>query len=80
MDKNKPKGRIYLLIGYLGSGKTTFIRNLLTNKQGEKYAVIQNEFTEGQMGIEQALIMDESGVPFSSFLELPNGCICCSAK
>lgn len=68
------------MIGYLGSGKTTFIRNLLMNKQGEKYAVIQNEFAEGQMGIEQPLIMDESGVPFSSFLELPNGCICCSAK
>ncbi len=38
----KAKGHIYLLIGYLGSGKTTFIRNLLANKQGEKYAVIQN--------------------------------------
>lgn len=32
------------------------------------------------MGIEQPLIMDETGTPFSSFLELPNGCICCSAK
>jgi G3E family GTPase len=32
------------------------------------------------MGIEQPLIVDETGVPFSSFLELPNGCICCSAK
>lgn len=38
----KAKGKIFLLIGYLGSGKTTFIRNLLLNKQGEKYAVIQN--------------------------------------
>lgn len=37
-----PKGKIFLLMGYLGSGKTTFIRNLLANKQGVKYAVIQN--------------------------------------
>lgn len=29
-------------MGYLGSGKTTFIRNLLNNKHGVKYAVIQN--------------------------------------
>jgi G3E family GTPase len=29
-------------MGYLGSGKTTFIRNLLQNKQNRKYAVIQN--------------------------------------
>lgn len=55
-------------MGYLGSGKTTFIRNLLQNKENEKYAVIQNEFASGEMGIEQPLIMDESGVPFSSFL------------
>ena len=80
MLQEETKGRIYLLMGYLGSGKTTFIRNLLANKQGIKYAVIQNEFSEGEMGIEQPLIMDESGVPFSDFLELPNGCICCSAK
>lgn len=45
-------------MGYLGSGKTTFIRNLLNNKQGIKYAVIQNEFAEGEMGIEQPLIVD----------------------
>jgi G3E family GTPase len=32
------------------------------------------------MGIEQQLIVDETGVPFRNFLELPNGCICCSAK
>jgi len=29
-------------MGYLGSGKTTFIRNLLQNKLNKKYAVIQN--------------------------------------
>ncbi len=28
----KQQGKIFLLVGYLGSGKTTFIRNLLTNK------------------------------------------------
>lgn len=39
------KGSIYLLMGYLGSGKTTFIRHLLNNKHGVKYAVIQNEFS-----------------------------------
>lgn len=42
MDKQDDAGRIYLLMGYLGSGKTTFIRNLLQNKDNEKYAVIQN--------------------------------------
>jgi GTPase SAR1 family protein len=72
--------QIYLLVGFFGSGKTTLIRALLSQESKEKYAIIQNEFAEGEMGIEQPLIMDESGTPFSSFLELPNGCICCSAK
>jgi G3E family GTPase len=36
------KGFIYLLVGYFGSGKTTFIRSLLANKEGDKYAIIQN--------------------------------------
>jgi GTPase SAR1 family protein len=71
---------IYLLVGFFGSGKTTLIRKLLANTAGRKYAIIQNEFAEGEMGIEQPLIVDETGTPFSSFLELPNGCICCSAK
>jgi G3E family GTPase len=29
-------------MGYLGSGKTTFIKNVLNNKLGKKYAIIQN--------------------------------------
>ena len=32
------------------------------------------------MGIESPLIVDSSGKPFDKFYELPNGCICCSAK
>jgi tRNA A37 threonylcarbamoyladenosine biosynthesis protein TsaE len=30
-NNHNKKGQIYLLIGYLGSGKTTFIKNLLKN-------------------------------------------------
>lgn len=43
--------RIYLLVGFFGSGKTTFIRRLLAEESEEKYAIIQNEFAEGEMGI-----------------------------
>jgi G3E family GTPase len=34
--------RIYLLVGFFGTGKTTLIRKLLAGKQEERYAVIQN--------------------------------------
>jgi G3E family GTPase len=32
------------------------------------------------MGIESPLMQDSEGNPFDKFYELPNGCICCSAK
>lgn len=33
-----------------------------------------------EMGIESPLMQDSSGKPFDRFYELPNGCICCTAK
>lgn len=32
------------------------------------------------MGIESPLMQDSEGKPFDKFYELPNGCICCTAK
>lgn len=32
------------------------------------------------MGIESPLMQDSQGNPFDKFYELPNGCICCTAK
>jgi len=33
-----------------------------------------------EMGIESPLMQDSEGKPFDKFYELPNGCICCTAK
>lgn len=81
------KAEIYLLVGVLGAGKTTFIKKLLQTDLGYRIAIIQNEFAEGrcseqnlEMGIEAPLITNSDGRPFKDFMELPNGCICCSAK
>ena len=37
-------------------------------------------FMELEMGIEAPTMQDSDGKPFNKFYELPNGCICCSAK
>lgn len=74
-----PKVRIILLTGYLGAGKTTLVNYILKHQTKYKVAVIQNEFAD-EMGIESPLIQDAEGKPFEKFYELPNGCICCSAK
>lgn len=61
-----------LITGFLGSGKTTTIRHLLAQKpQGEKWAVLVNEF--GEVGIDGALLADSGAV----LKEIPGGCMCC---
>jgi len=67
---------ILLIAGFLGAGKTTMIRHLLTFwvKGAGKVAVIVNEF--GKIGIDGELL----STPNVSIIELANGCICCTIK
>ncbi len=64
--------RVNLITGFLGAGKTTTLRHLLTNKpDGEKWAVLVNEF--GEVGIDGALLAETGAV----LKEIPGGCMCC---
>jgi G3E family GTPase len=64
---------MHVLTGFLGSGKTTFLRRWLDFLNGrERYAsVIQNEF--GQVGLDAALTRSETRVE-----ALDEGCVCCT--
>merc|ERR1719150_1537634 len=70
---------VTVLSGFLGAGKTTLLKHVLTQRHGYKIAVIQNEFSD-EMGIETPLITNADGEVFKEIFELPNGCLCCSAK
>lgn len=75
--KNIP---VLLLTGYLGSGKTTLVNNILSNKKGIKFAVIVNDI--GEVNIDADLI-EKGGVvgkKDESLVALQNGCICCTLK
>lgn len=48
------KTKLYLLTGFLGAGKTTFLANVLEDLEGKKVAVIMNEF--GKVGIDGTII------------------------
>ena len=71
---------ILLLTGYLGSGKTTLVNNILTNKKGIKFAVIVNDI--GEINIDASLIQKGGVVDQKddSLVALQNGCICCSLQ
>ena len=65
--------KIDIISGFLGAGKTTFIKKILeVALQGEKIASIENEF--GEIGIDGGFLKD-SGV---NVTEMNSGCICCS--
>ena len=71
---------ILLLTGYLGSGKTTLVNHILSNKRGIKFAVIVNDI--GEVNIDAELIQKEGivGKKDESLVALQNGCICCTLK
>ena len=68
---------VTIITGFLGSGKTTIIRNLLENNKGKRLAVIVNEF--GEMGIDGELLKS-CCTNEEDIMELSNGCICCTVQ
>jgi G3E family GTPase len=67
-----------VLTGFLGSGKTTLLNRILTENHGKRIAVIENEF--GEVGIDNGLLKGSSLNPEENFIEMNNGCICCTVR
>lgn len=68
----KNKVKLYIVSGFLGSGKTTFLRRLLENFSDKKLGVLINEF--GVIGIDGRTIKKEG----LEYVEVNNGSIFCS--
>lgn len=66
--------RLYLITGFLGAGKTTFLRNFITLFRGDKVRLIINEF--GKEGIDGALLADLNAV----LREISGGSVFCSCR
>ena len=64
---------VYVISGFLGSGKTTLIQKLINDKVFVKPMLIENEF--GEVGIDDLLLKDSLEV-----IGINSGCICCSLK
>ncbi|KAK9475210.1 CobW/HypB/UreG, nucleotide-binding domain-containing protein [Dipodascopsis tothii] len=75
---DKLKVPITILTGYLGSGKSTLLRNIMA-QTSKRIAVIMNEFGDS-MDIEKSLSVYDNGKTYTEWLELGNGCLCCSVK
>lgn len=64
--------KLYLLTGFLGAGKTTFLTNTLEHLKGKKVGVIMNEF--GKLGIDGTIIKRDG----MELIEINRGSIFCS--
>ncbi|CUH39737.1 Putative metal chaperone YciC [Jannaschia seosinensis] len=73
-----PKIPATIVTGFLGAGKTTLIRHLLTHAGGRRIALVINEF--GDLGVDGG-ILKGCGIENCTdddVVELSNGCICCT--
>ncbi|OXB54790.1 hypothetical protein ASZ78_008190 [Callipepla squamata] len=70
---------VTIITGYLGAGKTTLLNYILTEQHSKRIAVILNEFGEGS-ALEKSLAISQGGELYEEWLELRNGCLCCSVK
>ena len=65
--------KIDIFSGFLGAGKTTLIKKLISEGyKGQKLVLIENEF--GEIGIDGGFLQD-AGI---NITEMNSGCICCS--
>ncbi|AZG11133.1 GTP-binding protein [Pigmentiphaga sp. H8] len=70
-----PRTPVTVLTGFLGSGKTTLLNRILTERHGQRIAVIENEF--GPESIDTDLLVREAS---EEIVEMSNGCLCCSVR
>ena len=70
---------VNIITGFLGSGKTSAVLNLLKQKpRDEHWAILVNEF--GEIGVDRSLMQGhEVKHDRVAILEVPGGCMCCAA-
>ncbi|KAK8159862.1 CobW/HypB/UreG [Phyllosticta citrichinensis] len=78
-DLSLVKVPITIVTGYLGAGKTTLLNYILNERHGKKIAVILNEFGDSA-DIEKTLTVSKEGSHVQEWLDLANGCLCCTVK
>jgi G3E family GTPase len=66
--------KIFIVSGFLGAGKTTFLQHFIRHTQSD-CVLVENEY--GEMGVDGQVISAEQDV---TVREVYEGCICCSAK
>lgn len=65
---------VYIVSGFLGAGKTTFIKKFLRSLNNGKSVILENEF--GETSVDGDFIRDKG----YDVVDIPEGCICCNLR
>lgn len=70
---------VTIITGYLGAGKSTLLEKIALKGSDKRLAVILNEFGDSSE-IEKSVSIKKDGTAYEEWLDLGNGCLCCSLK
>ncbi|KAJ7758573.1 cobW-domain-containing protein [Mycena maculata] len=79
-EHSRRKVPLTIICGFLGAGKSTLLKRILTEQHGFRIAVIMNEFGDTADIEAKTINVAAEGEESEEFLELANGCLCCSIK
>lgn len=77
--QGRSKIPVTIITGYLGSGKSTLLEMIALKGSDRKIAVILNEFGQSSE-IEKAMTIRNGSASYEEWLDLGNGCLCCSLQ
>ena len=87
VNPSSPSDRplVTVLCGFLGAGKTTLLNHLLTQAEGDRWALVVNDvgainIDARRVAAQAAELARGAGAAEQSVIELGNGCVCCSIK
>lgn len=69
--------KVLVISGFLGAGKTTFLREL-ARRTRKDFAIMENEY--GEVGVDGGVLGTDENSEKLNIWELTEGCICCSMK